>query len=166
MVLMERHFTSTSFVLHPLEEKILLHWHKKVKTWLPPGGHVEENETPVDTAIRETFEESGLNIEIIDYDFERINRHFIDVKEIIPPYTILLEKINDPKNGEHIHIDMIYFSQALNPKDLKSGWFWVNEDELKGNVNLNFNNSNDEKIQDDVKFFGLKCIELRRKYGN
>ncbi len=163
---MERHFTSTSFVLHPLEEKILLHWHKKVKTWLPPGGHVEENETPVDTAIRETFEESGLNIEIIDYDFERINRHFIDVKEIIPPYTILLEKINDPKNGEHIHIDMIYFSQALNPKDLKSGWFWVNEDELKGNVNLNFNNSNDEKIQDDVKFFGLKCIELRRKYGN
>ena len=166
MVLMERHFTSTSFVLHPLEEKILLHWHKKVKTWLPPGGHVEENETPVDTAIRETFEESGLNIEIIDYDFERINRHFIDVKEIIPPYTILLEKINDPKNGEHIHIDMIYFSQALNPKDLKSGWFWANENELKGNVNLNFNNSNDEKIQDDVKFFGLKCIELRRKYGN
>lgn len=163
---MERHFTSTSFVLHPLEEKILLHWHKKVKTWLPPGGHVEENETPVDTAVRETFEESGLNIEIIDYDYERINRHFIDVKEIIPPYTILLEKINDPKNGEHIHIDMIYFSKALNPKDLKSGWFWVNEDELKGNVNFNFNNSNDEKIQDDVKFFGLKCIELRRKYGN
>ena len=163
---MKRHFTSTSFVLHPSKDKVLLHWHEKVMAWLPPGGHVEENETPVDTAIRETFEESGLNIEIIDYDLERKNRHFIDVKEIIPPYTILLEKINDPKNGEHIHIDMIYFSQALNPKDLKSGWFWANENELKGNVNLNFNNSNDEKIQDDVKFFGLKCIELRRKYGN
>ena len=163
---MKRHFTSTSFVLHPSEDKVLLHWHEKVMAWLPPGGHVEENETPVDTAIRETFEESGLNIEIIDYDLERKNRHFIDVKEIIPPYTILLEKINDPKNGEHIHIDMIYFSQALNPNDLKSGWFWANENELKGNVNLNFNNSNDEKIQDDVKVFGLKCIELRRKYGN
>ena len=91
---------------------------------------------------------------------------FSDVKEIPAPYTILLENINDPENGEHIHIDMIYFSEALNISDLKDGWFWATENDLKGNVNLNFNNSNNEKIQDDVKYFGLKCIELRRKYGN
>ena len=60
----------------------------------------------------------------------------------------------------------IEFSEALNISDLKDGWFWATENDLKGNVNLNFNNSNNEKIQDDVKYFGLKCIELRRKYGN
>ena len=56
---MKRHFTSTTFVLHPKENKILLHWHNKVNAWLPPGGHVEDNETPVDTARRETLEETG-----------------------------------------------------------------------------------------------------------
>ena len=62
--------------------------------------------------------------------------------------------------------DRIYFSKALNISDLKKGWFWATEKDLKGNVNLNFDNSNNAKIQDDVKYFGLKCIELRRKYGN
>ena len=162
MVLMERHFTATTFVLHPKENKVLLHWHKKVKTWLPPGGHIEKNETPIEAALRETFEETGLNVEFLDYDLERKNRNFDNVEEITPPYTILLEKINDPKNGEHIHIDMIYFSKALNTQNLKFGWFWADENELKGNVNLN---SNIEEIQDDVRVLGLKCIELRRKYG-
>ena len=73
-----------------------------------------------------------------------------------------MEGINDPENGEHIHIDMIYFSKALNTQNLKFGWFWADENELKGNVNLN---SNDEEIQDDVRVIGLECIELRRKYG-
>ena len=62
---MERHFTSTTFVLHPKENKILLHWHNKVNTWLPPGGHVEDNETPVDAVRRETLEETGLKIHLL-----------------------------------------------------------------------------------------------------
>ena len=166
MVLIEKHFTSTSFVLHPNEDKVLLHWHNKVKTWLPPGGHVEKNETPVDTVIRETFEETGIKIKLCNFNSSVSEITFTGVEEIIAPYTILLESINDPENGEHIHIDMIYFSESLNISDLKDGWFWATENDLKGNVNLNFNNSNNEKIQDDVKYFGLKCIELRRKYGN
>ena len=166
MVLIEKHFTSTTFVLHPMEDKILLHWHGKVKAWLPPGGHIENNETPVDAVKREAFEETGLKIKLLDFNSKISKIDFIGVKEILAPYTILLESINDPKNGEHIHIDMIYFSKALNISDLKNGWFWVTEKDLKGNVNLNFDNSNNARIHDDVKYFGLKCIELRRKYGN
>ena len=62
MVLIEKHFTSTAFVLHPTEDKVLLHWHSKVKAWLPPGGHIENNETPVEAVKRETFEERGIHI--------------------------------------------------------------------------------------------------------
>ena len=166
MVLIEKHFTSTAFVLHPIEDKVLLHWHSKVKAWLPPGGHIENNETPVEAVKRETFEEAGIHIKLYNFNSSISEIPFSDVKEIPAPYTILLENINDPENGEHIHIDMIYFSEALKIGDLKDGWFWVNENDLKGNVNLNFDNSNNARIHDDVKYFGLKCIELRRKYGN
>lgn len=31
-------------------------------SWSPPGGHVEFNEDPEDTAVRETFEETGLKV--------------------------------------------------------------------------------------------------------
>ena len=166
MVLIEKHFTSTAFVLHPIEDKVLLHWHSKVKAWLPPGGHIENNETPVEAVKRETFEETGIHIKLYNFNSSMSEIPFSDVKEIPAPYTILLENINDPENGEHIHIDMIYFSEALKISDLKDGWFWVNENDLKGNVNLNFDNSNNARIHDDVKHFGLKCIELRRRYGN
>ena len=53
-----RHFTATGFVVH--EGATLLHWHPKVKMWLPPGGHIEPNEDPVEAALREIEEETGV----------------------------------------------------------------------------------------------------------
>ncbi len=40
-------------------------FHRKLKKWLPPGGHIDPNEMPSETAIREAFEETGLEIELI-----------------------------------------------------------------------------------------------------
>ena len=65
MVLIEKHFTSTAFVLHPIEDKVLLHWHSKVKAWLPPGGHIENNETPVEAVKRETFKKQEFILNYI-----------------------------------------------------------------------------------------------------
>lgn len=39
--------------------KILLSRHKSRSTWETQGGHIEENETPLEAAKRELFEESG-----------------------------------------------------------------------------------------------------------
>ena len=47
------------------ENKVLLVNHKKLRKWLPLGGHIELNEDPEEAAIREAKEESGLDIEII-----------------------------------------------------------------------------------------------------
>ncbi|HVM94960.1 MAG TPA: NUDIX domain-containing protein [Candidatus Acidoferrales bacterium] len=41
-------------------EHILLVDHKNAKRWLPPGGHVEPNEDPRTTVVRELREELGL----------------------------------------------------------------------------------------------------------
>ena len=42
------------------QDKWLLSKHKKRDTWEMQGGHIEEGETPHDTAKRELYEESGV----------------------------------------------------------------------------------------------------------
>ena len=45
-------------------ENILLVDHKNARLWLPTGGHVEPNEDPRTTVVRELKEELGLQIEV------------------------------------------------------------------------------------------------------
>ena len=58
-----RHFTATGFVVH--RDRLLLHWHPKVRAWLPPGGHVDDNEDPVQAVLREILEESGVEARVV-----------------------------------------------------------------------------------------------------
>ncbi len=53
----ERHLTATGFVVK--DGQVLLHWHRKNRLWLPFGGHLEANEDPVQTVLREVEEGLG-----------------------------------------------------------------------------------------------------------
>ncbi|MHB8375756.1 MAG: NUDIX domain-containing protein, partial [Dehalococcoidia bacterium] len=59
---MERHFTVSGFVVE--RGQTLLHWHRKNGMWLPPGGHVEPGEDPVQAVEREVLEETGIAAEV------------------------------------------------------------------------------------------------------
>ena len=54
---MERHFTVSGFVSQA--GKTALHWHR-LGLWLPPGGHIEADEDPIQAVLREVQEETGL----------------------------------------------------------------------------------------------------------
>src|SRR5262249_42904604 len=41
--------------------RFLLIKHRRLGTWLPPGGEIEPGETPFEAAKRELFEETGLD---------------------------------------------------------------------------------------------------------
>lgn len=59
--------------------KYVLSKHKIRTTWETQGGHIEENESPLDTARRELFEESGIDdadiYSVCDYYGYNSERH-------------------------------------------------------------------------------------------
>lgn len=58
-------FTIGSFaIIFDSEKRILLCHRRDIDAWNLPGGLVESGELPTEAVIRETLEETGLNIEI------------------------------------------------------------------------------------------------------
>lgn len=96
-----RHFTASGIVLH--QGRVLLIEHARLRWWMPPGGHVEPNEDPVQAVLREVAEETGLACEIVT------GAGFAHpaIEVLPPPLTILVENV--PENGTVVqHIDCIY----------------------------------------------------------
>ncbi len=114
---MKRQFTATCYIIH--EEKVLLIYHKKFHKWLPPGGHIEENETPEEAAIREAKEETGLFVTIVLQENVWIPTSNPNAHSIPRPYLCLLENIPAYKDQEaHQHIDYIFLSKPNGPIEL------------------------------------------------
>lgn len=121
---MKRQFVSTCYLID--QGKFLLHFHEKHQKWLPPGGHLEENETPPQAARREVFEETGLKIEFFEEEhlvYDQWNAHSIP-----RPFACLLETI--PQRGKepaHEHIDCIFVARPISGKLIQGFWFTLEE---------------------------------------
>lgn len=107
---MERQFTATAYIIE--EDKTLLIFHRKLGKWLPPGGHMDPNETPPEAAVREAFEETGLEVEVIKQENIWIDRW--NAKSFERPFLCLLEEIPE-HNGKpaHQHIDFVYVTRPI-----------------------------------------------------
>src|SRR3989344_6148052 len=114
---MFKHFTATAFVIDSQNRTLLL-WHKRLGRWMPPGGHIDPNETPEETAIRECKEETGLDIEIIgDHQEDIFGTHTEEGIMLKKPFALLLENIPAcTERGEpfHQHMDFIFVAHPIN----------------------------------------------------
>ena len=108
---MRRHFTATGFVVRG--DATLLHWHKKLGQWMPPGGHIEQDEDPVQAVLREILEETGIVAEVVAPQPAPAFRY---PEQLPAPYTILVEDISGP-DEPHKHIDLIYFCRPVDGAD-------------------------------------------------
>ena len=123
----DRDFVAGAFVLK--DEKVLFLKHKKYGVWLQPGGHIEERETPDEAAVRETEEEVGLRVEILE-DFQPNTSFDNDSDDLPEPFNINLHKIEDG----HWHLDFQYLAMPVDDisekeysdRDIK----WFSKDDL------------------------------------
>ncbi len=115
-------------------DRVLLRMHDKYKIWLAPGGHIEPNEDPNQAAIRETKEETGLDVTLFSW-------HVIppdddsEYKELIPPRFMNIH----PITPNHRHVSLVYFARSiegdLNPtgSDVSKELRWFTKEELEEN---------------------------------
>ena len=124
---MERHFNVTTYVADKETKKFLMIKHKKLGKWLPPGGHINQNEIPDDAAKREVKEETGLEVELYAAKFPK-------EQGLARPYGIQKNVI---ENGVHEHLDLIYLAFISQNLDLiqnmseTSGINWFGIEEIK-----------------------------------
>ena len=160
---MRRHFTATGFVVQG--DRTLLHWHRRLQQWMPPGGHIEPDEDPVAAVLREIEEETGMHAEVVS-DAPRLT--FPYPGQLPAPYTILLE--DSPEPGEpHQHIDLIYFCRPLESASeplADSTFRWVDETTLRSQQPLDLAGCPDAvgvPLAEDVRQLALIAIEAGRR---
>lgn len=121
-----REFTTATFVVH--EGKVLLLLHKKLGIWLPPGGHLDQDELPDDAAVREVWEETGLRCELVGDRGVPV----AEPRQLIRPFGLHCVEIAPG----HEHIDFIYFARLKadtnsvpksNSESHRIGWFSPSE---------------------------------------
>ncbi len=159
-----RHFTATAFVVD--NGRTLLHWHKKLQQWMPPGAHLLPDEDPASGALREVREETGLRVELLPLT----HRYGFDhPQQLEAPQAILLETSAAlPEKGDdpHQHIDFIYFARPVGDPsgegpDVDS-WRWVSEEQLANRGTLALADGGSAPVPDDVRELALAAIQAER----
>lgn len=127
------HICASGFIYSIKEQKFLMIYHKDMKKYLYPGGHIDPtDETPLLTAIREVKEETGLsNFKLLKITEDTLVPFDIDTHKI--PYN---ERLDLPS---HYHFDFRYLFTIDEITDIKvdsseSGDYnWISFDELSKN---------------------------------
>lgn len=156
----ERHHTATAYVVN--RGRTLLLWHEKLRMWLPPGGHCELNEDPVQAAVREAHEESGLRVEVIPpADLVSCTGPLV----LPPPAVILIEDIVRDDQPFHQHIDHVYYTRPLEPVDFEAAiphgplFVWVDAGTLAGPCSLPGPDGSPVAVAEDVRLLGVRAIQ-------
>ena len=125
------HMVAGGFIFSKKDKKFLMLYHKDLKMYLHPGGHVDKNETDLlETAKREIFEETGLSdLKMVNLNGNSIIPFDIDTHEI--KYN---ERLNLPK---HKHFEFRYLFEIPSITNIKidlnesSKYVWIDLDEIK-----------------------------------
>lgn len=139
-------FTVTLFIVH--EGRVLLVNHPRYGKWIPPGGHIELDETPDQALFREIAEETGLEVEMLG---TKPSAKSPGSEFMFTPNYLDVHEANAP----HKHIGLTYFVRATSDKfrlsDEHTDMKWFTLDELE---------QPSYSIDDVVKFYAVEAVRL------
>lgn len=130
----EYDYTASATIVY--ENKVLLLFHTKLRLWLPPAGHVELNEHPIEALYRETEEETGLtkaHLTLVTPFTENLAlQRDPGANTVLPmPFDMDVHTINEEG---HKHIDFAYIFISDTDKVIKEEgkaddlrWFTLSE---------------------------------------
>jgi 8-oxo-dGTP pyrophosphatase MutT (NUDIX family) len=155
---MERHFTVSGFVVEG--DRTLLHWHRKLQMWLPPGGHIDPDEDMTQAVVREVLEETGIAAEIVPH---APLAPFSNLTQLPQPLAIIVADVGE---GPHQHIDMSYalreragVGRVAAEKD--HGFIWVSAEQLRRDEPLPVASCGvNMPVAEDVRVIGLRAIDV------
>jgi len=164
---MDCHFTATAFVIDVQKEKphrTLFLWHKRLQRWMPPGGHMDPNELPEETAKRECKEETGLDVDIIGEAQTNVFANTANEGRILKkPFAMFLENI--PANKErgeaaHQHMDFVFLARPITIDQVLN----MNEDEaedMKWFTKQDIEYLPAREIYDNVRMYAMEIFTFR-----
>lgn len=149
-------FTVDVFVVHVASRKVLMRYHEKYDLWLVPGGHIELDETPEATCIREVKEEVGLDIKM--YPGKKHEDDGPLCLALIPPEYMDVHPLSSVDG--HRHIAMIYFAtsesvETMEPDNYEKsrGLQWMTMEEIMDHPD----------ITPMIKFYALEALKRLTK---
>jgi 8-oxo-dGTP pyrophosphatase MutT (NUDIX family) len=104
----EYDYTASATIVY--KNKVLLLFHHKLHLWLPPAGHIELHEHPLEALYRETKEETGLTKDHLTLitpftDNLALERDPSTNLSLPMPFDIDVHTVNE---AGHRHIDFSY----------------------------------------------------------
>ena len=104
--------------------QVLMIMHRRLQTWLPVGGELESGETPLEAAMRELGEETGLA-----GTFPRL----AEAHAGVPPGLLGYEEHMAGSKG--LHMNFVFVADVpqdaeVTPNDEFSEFRWVGSDDL------------------------------------
>ncbi len=121
---MQGHLTASAWIVDAERRRALLLHHGKLARWLQPGGHVEDDATLLDSALREAREETGLRCRAVDAAIFDLDIHTIPARAQEPT---------------HLHYDVRFLLEAdpgaqpeVSPESNAVRWFGLDEIDALG----------------------------------